>query len=42
MLKQERGFKAGEIARTEIEDPYLKIIEEELAAEAKRKKLQRG
>ncbi|VDL61910.1 unnamed protein product [Hymenolepis diminuta] len=41
MLKQERGFKAGEIARTEIEDPYLKIMEEELAAEAKRKKLQR-
>lgn len=42
MLKQEHAVLAGEIARVEIEDPYLKIIEEERAAEAKRKRTQRG
>nr|CDS33632.1 thioredoxin domain containing protein 3 [Hymenolepis microstoma] len=41
MLKQERAVKAGEIARVEIEDPYLRLIEEELVAETKRKKLQK-
>ncbi|VDO10238.1 unnamed protein product [Rodentolepis nana] len=41
MIKQERAVKAGEITRVEIEDPYLRILEEELAAEIKRKKLQR-
>ncbi|VDM30207.1 unnamed protein product [Hydatigera taeniaeformis] len=41
MLKQEHAVLAGEIARIEIEDPYLKIIEEERAAEAKRKRNQR-
>ncbi|VDK23523.1 unnamed protein product [Taenia asiatica] len=41
MLKQEHAVLAGEIARVEIEDPYLKIIEEERAAEAKRKRTQR-
>ncbi|CDS39596.1 thioredoxin domain containing protein 3 [Echinococcus multilocularis] len=41
MLKQEHAVLAGEIARVEIEDPYLKVIEEEKAAEAKRKRTQR-
>ncbi|KAL5968282.1 hypothetical protein TSMEX_004003, partial [Taenia solium] len=41
MLKQEHAVLAGEIARVEIEDPYLKIIEEDRAAEAKRKRTQR-
>lgn len=42
MLKQEHAVLAGEMARVEIEDAHLKKIEEELAAEAKRKKLQNG
>ena len=42
MLKQEHAVLAGEVARTEIEDPYLKMLEEEKAAEARRRRTQRG
>lgn len=42
MLKQEHEVMAGEIVRMEIEDTYLKVVEEEKAAEARRLARQRG